>query len=92
MKLTGKKAFITGATSGIGLAIARRFFEEGATIAINGRNAEKLETINREYFSNKALEVVADISKVEDIASAYELLKESFLNWMYWLLMRGPIN
>ncbi|NOI57464.1 SDR family NAD(P)-dependent oxidoreductase [Vibrio coralliilyticus] len=78
MKLTGKKAFITGATSGIGLAIARRFFEEGATIAINGRNAEKLETINREYFSNKALEVVADISKVEDIASAYELLKREF--------------
>ena len=79
MKLSGKKAFITGATSGIGLAIAQRFFEEGATIAINGRNADKLSQINQELFSGKALEVVADIACVSDIEAAYALLSaESF--------------
>lgn len=78
MKLLGKKAFITGATSGIGLAIAQRFFEEGATIAINGRNAEKLSQINAASFAGKALEVVGDFSKVSDIEKAYALITSEF--------------
>jgi len=36
-KLNGKVAVITGATSGIGLAIARRFVAEGAFVFITGR-------------------------------------------------------
>ncbi|PKF61611.1 glucose dehydrogenase [Psychromonas sp. psych-6C06] len=78
MKLSGKKAFITGATSGIGLAIAKRYFEEGATIAINGRNAQKLSQLNQQFFAGKALEVVADISSVSEIAKAYELITKEF--------------
>lgn len=42
MKLTGKRALITGATSGIGRAIALRFAREGAHVAITGRRAERL--------------------------------------------------
>jgi gluconate 5-dehydrogenase len=41
--LTGKVALITGATQGIGLAIARGLAQAGARIVINARNAEKLE-------------------------------------------------
>ncbi len=78
MKLSGKKAFITGATSGIGLAIAQRFFAEGASIAINGRNAEKLSEINQALFSGKALEVVADMGSVSEIEAAYALLNAEF--------------
>lgn len=43
--LSGKNALITGATGGIGGAIARALHEQGATVAISGTNAGKLETL-----------------------------------------------
>jgi gluconate 5-dehydrogenase len=41
--LTGKVALITGATQGIGFAIARGFGRAGATVVLNGRNEKKVE-------------------------------------------------
>lgn len=41
--LSGKTALITGSTSGIGLAIARKLGEEGCTVVVCGREAAKLE-------------------------------------------------
>ena len=43
MDIKGKTALITGASSGIGLDIARGFLERGVNVVLNGRNAEKLE-------------------------------------------------
>ncbi len=43
--LTGKKALVTGATGGIGGAIARAFHAQGATIAISGTRKENLEQL-----------------------------------------------
>jgi NAD(P)-dependent dehydrogenase (short-subunit alcohol dehydrogenase family) len=43
MKLTGKKALITGGNSGIGLATARLFVAEGAEVAITGRDQKTLD-------------------------------------------------
>lgn len=46
--LTGKKALVTGATGGIGGAIARALKAQGATIAISGTRLEKLEALKAE--------------------------------------------
>ena len=43
--LTGKTALVTGATGGIGGAIARALHSQGATVAISGRQADKLEAL-----------------------------------------------
>jgi len=43
MDLSGKRALITGGSSGIGRAIAAALTERGCTVAINGRNGERLE-------------------------------------------------
>jgi len=46
--LSGKNALVTGATGGIGAGIARAFHKAGASVAISGRQAEKLEALAKE--------------------------------------------
>lgn len=48
LDLTGKKALVTGATGGLGGAIARRLHAQGATIALSGTRAEALEALAAE--------------------------------------------
>ena len=43
LKLSGKKALVSGSTAGIGLAIARSLAREGASVIINGRTAERVQ-------------------------------------------------
>jgi 3-oxoacyl-[acyl-carrier protein] reductase len=50
--LTGKKALITGATGGIGGAIARALHAQGATVALSGTRREALEKLAGELASN----------------------------------------
>jgi len=52
MKLTGKKALITGGNSGIGLATARLFVAEGAEVAITGRDQKTLDEAVAELVPN----------------------------------------
>ena len=46
--LSGKTALVTGATGGIGGAIARTFHAAGATVAVSGRQSDKLEALAKE--------------------------------------------
>ena len=49
MKLRGRTALVTGGNRGIGLAIARRLAQEGAEVAICGRNEETLRSLQEEH-------------------------------------------
>ena len=46
--LSGKTALVTGATGGIGAAVARALHQAGATVAVSGRQVDKLEALAKE--------------------------------------------
>ena len=54
-KLDGKVALITGGNSGIGLATAKQFVEEGAFVYITGRRQANLDEAVKQIGSNPAL-------------------------------------
>jgi NAD(P)-dependent dehydrogenase (short-subunit alcohol dehydrogenase family) len=66
MKLIGKVAVITGGSSGIGLASAKKFQSEGAYIFIVGRRQPELEIAKRELGIN-ATAIRADVSNIGDL-------------------------
>ncbi len=66
-RLAGKRALVTGGSSGIGLAIARAFLAEGASVVITGRDRERLAVAARELGCRA---VQADASLPEDVERA----------------------
>ena len=64
-RLEGKTAVVTGGNSGIGLATAKRFLEEGARVAISGRNQKTLDEAMK-TLGNGVLAVQADTAKLAD--------------------------
>ena len=69
-RLEGKAAVITGGSSGIGLATAKRFAREGATVYITGRRRAELDGAVRAIGSG-AIGIQGDISKLEDLDRLY---------------------
>lgn len=65
--LTGKNALVTGATGGIGEAIARAFHQAGATVAISGRRTEKLEELAADL-GERVHVVPCDLGNREQVA------------------------
>jgi len=65
-RLEGKTALVTGGNSGIGLATAKRFQEEGARVAISGRSKKTLEEAVKNL-GNGLLAVQADVAKLSDL-------------------------
>ena len=64
--LKGKTAVITGGSAGVGLAIAKRFVEEGAYVFINGRSQAELDAAVREIGGESVTGVQGDGSKPGD--------------------------
>ncbi len=73
-KLEGKIAVVTGGTSGIGLATAKRFVAEGAVVFITGRRQAELDRAAEEIGPN-AVAVRADSSKLTDLDRLYSRVK-----------------
>jgi NAD(P)-dependent dehydrogenase (short-subunit alcohol dehydrogenase family) len=73
--LQDKIAVITGGSSGIGFATAKRFAAEGAFVFITGRNQVDLDTAVAEIGSNVAA-IQADSSIMADLDRVYEVVRE----------------
>jgi len=71
MELTGKRALVTGATGGLGQAIARALHAGGATVLLTGRRAELLEGLASEL-GGRAESLPADLSDAEDAQALAE--------------------
>jgi NAD(P)-dependent dehydrogenase (short-subunit alcohol dehydrogenase family) len=76
-KLSGKIAVITGGNSGIGLATAKLFAKEGATVIITGRRQAELDAAVAEIGGN-AIGVQGDVSKLIDLDKLYAEIKAKF--------------
>jgi NAD(P)-dependent dehydrogenase (short-subunit alcohol dehydrogenase family) len=74
-KFAGKIAVITGGSSGIGLATAKRFVNEGAYVFITGRRRTELDAAVNEIGRN-VTGVQSDVSKPTDIDKLYTAVKE----------------
>lgn len=89
--LTGKKAVVTGATSGIGLAIARKFVTMGAEVCLIGRNINSLQKLKKE-FSDRGKEVatyVWDISGVKAVNKHIKNIKTELGGLDIWVNNAG---
>jgi len=74
-KLEGKVAVITGGSTGIGLATAKRFVEEGAYVFITGRRQAELDKAVAAIGKNVTA-VQGDVTKPADIGRLYEKVSE----------------
>jgi NAD(P)-dependent dehydrogenase (short-subunit alcohol dehydrogenase family) len=75
LKLEGKVAVVTGGSSGLGLATARRFVEEGAFVFITGRRQKELDDAVRSISCN-VIAVQGDMAVLADIRRLYTTIRE----------------
>ena len=80
MQLDGNVALVTGSTTGIGAAIARRMAQEGAAVVLTGRTAERGERVATEIrdAGGRAHFVVMDAGVEADIESAVAAAESEF--------------
>ena len=74
--LQGKVAVITGGNSGIGLATAKRFVEEGAYVFITGRRQAELDKAAAEIGKNVTA-IQGDVSNLDDLDRLFNTVEKS---------------
>jgi NAD(P)-dependent dehydrogenase (short-subunit alcohol dehydrogenase family) len=83
MKLAHRRALITGASQGFGLAVARAFIDEGAAVMLCARGASRLHAAQEELShraggKGRVLAMTADVSKPTDVQRLVEMTLEAF--------------
>jgi NAD(P)-dependent dehydrogenase (short-subunit alcohol dehydrogenase family) len=74
-KLEGKIALVTGGSSGIGLATAKRFANEGAYVFITGRREAELAAAAKAIGSGSVTAVQGDVARLGDLDRLYAQIK-----------------
>ena len=76
-RFVGKTAVITGGASGIGLAIARRFVQEGGKVIANDINAERVAALAAEL-GKSGVAIVGDVTREDDVATLFATAIDRF--------------
>ena len=80
--LENKTVFIAGSSSGIGFSISEHFLEEGAQVAITGRNNDNLDRayqfLKEKYSDKKVLKIQADLFSGSEIEKALRICYDCF--------------
>ncbi len=76
-RLKGKRALITGGTTGIGLETAREFLQEGARVAITGKDPAHLEAARKEL-GGEVVAIQSDVSEVASQKPVAEAVRQAF--------------
>ena len=74
-RLEGKVAVITGGSSGIGLATAQRFVDEGAYVFIAGRRQNEVDSAVKQI-GNNVTGIQGDVSNLADLDRLYDTVKQ----------------
>jgi NAD(P)-dependent dehydrogenase (short-subunit alcohol dehydrogenase family) len=76
-RFKGKVAVVTGGNSGIGLGVAKAYAQEGAQVAITGRNKNTLEAAAKEI-GDGTLAIQSDAGNLAEIEAAMKKINERF--------------
>ncbi len=77
-ELKEKTALVTGASGGIGYAIAKSFVEQGANVVISGTRLERLEEIQKELGEEKCKYVKCNLSEESEVEALFDKAEEAF--------------
>jgi short-subunit dehydrogenase len=79
-RFSGTVTFITGASSGIGAALAREIARQGGDLALAARREERLRTVSEEIrgMSRRALALTCDVTRDGDVEQAAAKVREAF--------------
>ena len=78
--LTGKTAIVTGGTRGIGLAIVKKYLENGANVAVAGSRRETVDKAVAQLaeYGDRVMGIWPDLCTPQEVAEAFASVKEKF--------------
>jgi len=76
-RFTNKIVVITGGTSGIGLAAARQFIKEGATVVVIGRSPQSVGDAQKEIGAS-GVAIAADVTKSAELDAVFQTVREKY--------------